>query len=308
MSEIKDLRSADAPVAPNFDLVVAGLAFFEIFLPTEIPPPAPGTETLVDARVEFGLGGILNPATTAAAAGLRTAIHHPASDSPMVDTAIVDICRARGIRSSSWPADAGPAVSFVHLSGRDRAFSSFADFRRLATAPAPPRSTWLHVPGLRELFALGPKLRAARAQGTKISLSSSWAPQELARFSSDCPCPLDLIVANQAEVEMMFGSLDAGLRGLGALSTRRVISMGRAGLVAADGDRVLQRPAEPIGADEIVDTVGAGDALVGGMLAGLVLEEEFVTALDRGQRAAGLQLRTRGGLAPTVYPQGETIP
>ena len=53
---------------PRVELCVAGLVYFEVFVPGGVIPP-PGEELFVD-NLRLGLGGALNTASVAAALGL----------------------------------------------------------------------------------------------------------------------------------------------------------------------------------------------------------------------------------------------
>ncbi|MFZ3028136.1 MAG: carbohydrate kinase family protein, partial [Rhodoferax sp.] len=57
------------------DLVVVGLAYFEVFVPPHARP-APGEEVFVDGMT-LALGGALNTASVAAALGLRVTLCLP---------------------------------------------------------------------------------------------------------------------------------------------------------------------------------------------------------------------------------------
>lgn len=57
------------------DLVVVGLAYFEVFVPPHAHP-APGEEVFVDGMT-LALGGALNTASVAAALGLRVTLCLP---------------------------------------------------------------------------------------------------------------------------------------------------------------------------------------------------------------------------------------
>ena len=61
-----------------------------------------------------------------------------------------------------------------------------------------------------------------------------------------------------------------------------VVTRGGEGSLAFNG-RVVERPAEPVA---VVDTLGAGDALIAAVIAAQVRGDDMQTALDQGARAA----------------------
>jgi fructoselysine 6-kinase len=75
-----------------------------------------------------------------------------------------------------------------------------------------------------------------------------------------------------------------------------VVSRGKAGcLMLADGE-VIEQPAVPA---RVVDTLGAGDALIAGVIAAMIEDAGSGVALDRGVRSAAAACEHIGAWPPT---------
>jgi 2-dehydro-3-deoxygluconokinase len=89
-----------------------------------------------------------------------------------------------------------------------------------------------------------------------------------------------------------------------ALGARAVaVTMGARGLYVRAGGEPVHLP--PASAGEVVDTTGAGDALVGTTAARLALGDDLLEALRRGNAAAARSLAGAGGtgwLPPAARP------
>ena len=80
------------------------------------------------------------------------------------------------------------------------------------------------------------------------------------------------------------------------LNQKIIVTLGKRGLVAIDGDRALEVPGIPVSS---VDTTGAGDCFVGyfssQILKGLTLEDALIVA----NKAASISVQ-RNGAAPSI--------
>lgn len=131
---------------------------------------------------------------------------------------------------------------------------------------------WLVAQQELPLQAIRRAFDRARAAGVKTLLNAAPFRPEAVELLPLC----DLLVVNEGEAAALLGA-SAGdpvaaalaLRALGPAAV--LISLGAAGLVWADAHQVLRVPARAVKA---IDTVGAGDTLVGAL----------VTALSEGQR------------------------
>ena len=84
-----------------------------------------------------------------------------------------------------------------------------------------------------------------------------------------------------------------------------IISLGKYGALFSDGHRSLYAPAVPV---EACSTVGAGDALVGGVLSGLSQGEPMEDALRRGVAAGCASVMTDGTQLLTVNDFESILP
>jgi 2-dehydro-3-deoxygluconokinase len=169
----------------------------------------------------------------------------------------------------------------------------------------------LHVTGITP--ALSPSARAAtfaaveeaRAAGVPVSLdvnhrAALWSADEAGPVLADLAARVDVLFAGDDESGLLgaTGEPEAVVKALAALGPAQVVlKLGaRGALAAVDGD-LLQVPAFPV---VVVDSVGAGDAFVGGYLAELLLGADPLTRL---RTAAAC-----GAFAVTVPGDWEGLP
>jgi fructokinase len=121
-----------------------------------------------------------------------------------------------------------------------------------------------------------------------------------------------ILKASAEDVELFYRSRD--LSAVAREWSRRgprlvIVTRGEAGVLAAFGGAILERPARPVA---VVDTVGAGDAFHAGVLgsldarghlslgaAGTWTEDTVRHALDLACAAAALACTSRGAIAPS---------
>jgi ribokinase len=135
-------------------------------------------------------------------------------------------------------------------------------------------------------------LRLARAAGRRSVLNLSPAPTE-----PDVAALLavaDIIVLNEGEARTVAGGApdaESAARELCARGANLVVvTLGDRGALAVDGDTLTAVPAAPV--PELVDSSGAGDAFLCGVVAGLARRESLDDALALG---ALLAARILGG-------------
>jgi ribokinase len=119
----------------------------------------------------------------------------------------------------------------------------------------------------------------------------------------------DVIICNEVELSTLLGrSVPSGSEPEAARQLRRsesqviVVTLGARGAIAVDGAEVVAQPAFNV---RVVDTVGAGDAFVGGFVAGNWFSAGVATALRWGC-AAGSLATTKPGAQPSM-PQLESV-
>lgn len=277
-------------IKPSAELCVAGLVYFEVFVPGGVIPP-PGEELFVE-NLRLGLGGALNTASVAAALGLDVVLAHPRGQG-LSDSAIAHTTQQLHIPTLTWASQHNPAVSLVFSGLQDRSFVSAADFGALALCRELPSARWIHVPGLLEARHLAAPLARARSAGAKISVSGSWAPEELTALSSLTHQPWDLLILNDKEAA--FAAVDPKLAPdrLQGAARNVVVTLGPDGALGRLDGAWVSADAVPVAA---VDFTGAGDAFCAGVLASLLRGITGDAALRHGCRVAARLLTQAGGV------------
>ncbi len=169
----------------------------------------------------------------------------------------------------------------------------------------------LHVTGITP--ALSPSARAAtfaaveeaRAAGVPVSRdvnhpAALWSGDEAGPVLADLVTRVDVLFAGDDEAGLLgaTGEPEAIVKGLAALGPAQVVlKLGARGALAAVDGELVQVPAFPV---VVVDSVGAGDAFVGGYLAELLLGADHLTRL---RTAAAC-----GAFAVTVPGDWEGLP
>ncbi|NDP40746.1 MAG: carbohydrate kinase family protein [Rhodoferax sp.] len=272
------------------DLVVIGLAYFEVFVPPHVRPP-PGEELFIDG-IQLALGGALNTATVAAALGLRVTLCVPMGHG-IVDQAVALLAQRLGITLAPLPARDNPAISLVFSDANDRAFVSTAELDVLVSVKRLPASAWVHVPGLEEAARLGGPLALARQDGARISVSGSWSPRQLSVLAERKENAWDLLVLNEKEAQAACGDVAAAPQVLAQAAHSVLVTLGAQGVVGVLNAVPVRVPALPV---KVVDATGAGDAFCAGVIAGLVRGLTPEASVRLGTRTAAKILNQIGGL------------
>ncbi len=275
---------------PAEELCVAGLVYFEVFVPG-MHLPASGEEKFVDT-IRLGLGGALNTASVASALGLSVCLAHPRG-SGLSDSAIAQRIAALGIPSVNWPARSDPAVSLVFSGTNDRSFVSAADFASLNDCESLPAASWIHVPGLLEARRLARPLALARAAGARISVSGSWAPQELTELRDQSGQPWDLLILNSKEAALAAAKASEAPAKLKGAAVSVVVTDGADGAFGHLEGRWVSCPGEKVAAK---DFTGVGDGFCAGLLTALLRKLDGEQALRYGCRVAARLLTQAGGV------------
>lgn len=271
------------------DLVVVGMAYFEVFVPPHQRPPA-GEELFVDS-IQLALGGALNSATVAAALGLNVTLCVPLGQG-IVDQAVVLLTERLGIRLEPLEASDNPAVSLVFSDSNDRSFVSTSEFEVLAKVKHLPASRWVHVPGLEEAYRLKEPLAQAQRDGARILVSASWSPHQLSQLAERKSPAWDLLVLNEKEALAACGDVATAPQRL-AVAASVLVTLAANGVCGVLDGTTLQIPALTV---QVVDPTGAGDAFCGGLIAGLLRGATPKAAVQLGTRAAARILQQTGGI------------
>lgn len=182
-----------------------------------------------------------------------------------------------------------------------------------ADLPAMDGAEWLHITGITP--ALSPSCREAtfaaveraRESGTRVCFDPNvrealWDdPAEMRETLLDLAGQADLVVPGVGEGAAMLGADDPAAiadafheRGVEQV----VVTQGGNGAYASDDDTAAEIPPAPV--ETVVDTVGAGDGFVAGLLAGLLDGDSLEAAARQGAAV--------GAFAVTVDGDVEGLP
>ena len=156
-----------------------------------------------------------------------------------------------------------------------------------------PEGAHLHLAGytlLREGSRAAGIAALTRARGRGMTISVD--PSSAAPLTAVGPPTflewvghVDLLVPNFDEATVLSGELRPGpaAMDLASVATEVVVKLGARGALWSDGVRVIERPAE---ARAVVDTTGAGDAFLAGLLSAWRPGADPAAALDAACRLA----------------------
>lgn len=275
---------------------VAGLIFFEVYLPPESTDVPLGREILVD-DIDVGVGGALNPASVAAALDIDTTVAHPRGGGPTDAATAAELDRL-DLDSRTWTATDDPAISLVRSESGDRGFVTRADYDALAEAPTLDAFDWIHVPGLEEAHRLDAQLRRARSSKTTVSVAGSWAPERLDALTTTDEPHWDLLIVNSPEAQRATAetteSTTAMLAELTAAATDVIITDGPRAVYARLGEDNVEHRVPDI--DDIVDATGAGDAFGAGYIAARLQGSSRPDAIEAAIDVAARVVQIHGGV------------
>lgn len=265
--------------------------------------PLPG-ETLRGQRFGSCLGGKgANQAVAAARLGARVAL---AARVGLLENgaAMVEQLKGEGVdtHAVAQPADEVPGVALIVVGAEDAENQIVTVAGSNGTLPLEQVEA-LELNGLRWLVAqqelplqsVARAFERAHAAGVKTLLNA-------APFRAGCEALLplvDLLVVNALEAQALVTTLGGGVaepealaRALRAKGPGAVlVSLGADGLCWLDDQGILRVPARPVKA---VDTVGAGDTLVGALVTALAEGQPIAQALAFSQAAAAIAVSRPG--------------
>lgn len=185
-----------------------------------------------------------------------------------------------------------------------RAGSAGSRLRPADVTPAfdapPPRL--LHVTGITCALGVEPyqavveAVRRARAAGTTVCLDVNhrqrlWSVAKAADTLRPLLPSIDLVVASDDELAVLTGASDPVPALLSAGVTEVVVKHGAGGATSHSATGAVHRPARTV---PVVDTVGAGDAFVAGLLSGWLDGADVPARLDRAVTTGAFAVATRG--------------
>lgn len=307
----------------NWDLFTLG--------ETMLRMAAPGHQRLdqVDA-LDVTVGGAeSNVAANLARLGKRTAWFSRLTDNPLGHL-ITQELRAHGVDTSlvQFTPNDRVGLYFVEYGSAPRGIRVVYDRANSAASKMQPadvpvdaiaRSKWLHLtgitPALSDSCAAAARyaLDAALKAGIPVSFDVNyrallWTPEQAAAaLAPFCEAAGVVFVALRDAVNL-FGApddIDSALRTLQSRWGGTVImTQGESGAAGFRGGEVVRVPAVPV---EIVDRIGAGDALVSGVLLRLLDGAPLDDALRAGAAMSALKLSLHGDITRTTRAELEAL-
>lgn len=225
---------------------------------------------------------------TLRAEGVDLALARVDPDAPtgliLIESRVGDISRITYYR-------AGSAGSRLAASDVTAAFTG---------AESPPRL--LHITGITCALGSGPHeavstaVARARTAGSLVCLDVNyrqrlWSLTEAAAALRPLVPSIDIVIASDDELGVLTDAADP-VRALRDAGVREVVIKHGAGGATSHSDLgSVHRPARQV---SVVDTVGAGDAFVAGLLSGLLDGAEVDARLDRAVTTGAFAVATRG--------------
>lgn len=262
--------------------------------------PLPG-ETLRGQRFGSCLGGKgANQAVAAARLGARVMLAARVGQRELGSELVAQLAR-EGVdtRCVELAADETPGVALIVVGAQDGENQIVTVAGSNGSLPL-AQVALLPLAGLKWLVAqqelpidsVALAFERARAQGVRCLLNAAPFREDGARL-----LPLvDLLVVNRLEAGALLDTANAtpeqlaqALRARGPSAV--LLSLGADGLVWADGQGLMHLPARRV---QAVDTVGAGDTLVGALVTALAEGQGRDAALAFAQAAAALAVSRPG--------------
>jgi ribokinase len=269
-------------------------------------PRAGETQLGFDFSASAGGKGA-NQALAARRAGSAVALHGAVGRDTFAEPALA-LLRQDGVDIDGVKTlDAPTGVALIHVDGDGQnTITVVTGANGLVDAASVPASALgpanivvmqLETP-CAEVTALA---RRTRAGGGRVVLNA--APAE--RLAPELLSQVDVLVVNESEAATLGRSsspAEFATAFAARFGTAVVVTLGANGLIAVSRDAQLRLPAPKV---TVVDTVGAGDALVGALAAALDRGTPWPRALREGL-AAGSLACTRAG-AQTALPWRDEI-
>lgn len=291
------------------------------------PPHFGRLEAARSLDVEVG-GAELNTAAGLARLGRSAAWVSRLPDDPL-GRLVGNRVREAGVddRWVRYAADGRCGLYFLEFGAAPRASSVLYDRKDSAAARMEPGTfdwgavfagaKWFHVTGITAALsptaaaAVAEAVRAARSAGVRVSVDLNyraklWPAEEAARVLGELVPLCDVLIAGAADAEQLWGvtgddfaEVAGGLAerfGVGVVAGARreapVVWRNRFGAVAVAGGREYESAWHEV---EVVDRLGAGDALAAGLIHGL-LDGDLQKAVDYGAALGALKQTVPGDL------------
>jgi pseudouridine kinase len=220
---------------------------------------------------------------------------------------VTGVIRRAGRATAEYVAllepDGALAMAAADMGLLDELYLAVAAALPLAAA-GPGR--WLFADCNAPADVLADLIGQARVRGLSLALDAISTPK-----ASRLPHELQgvgCLFLNRDEARAVLGGADAPeamARALAARGAARlVLTLGRDGLIAVDGETVEQIPAE---ATEVRDVTGAGDANIAGVLHGLALGWPLARAARFGAHLAARTVAVMASVDPALSPEAARV-
>lgn len=313
------------------------IAFGEVMVRLA-PPHFQRLEQARSLDVEIG-GAELNTASGLVRLGRSAAWVSRLPDNPL-GKLVANRVREIGVSDQfvQYDADARCGLYFLEFGAAPRASSILYDRKDSAIALVTPGmfdwpaifadARWFHVSGITAALSAGAAdavneaMRAARAAGVTISVdlnyrSKLWSRERAAEVMGSLLPMCDVLIASEADAEFLFGitgddftEVAAGLAerfGVKTVvGTRREADLVWKNRFAAVGFSAGQAVESAWYDVEIVDRLGAGDALASGLIHGL-LDGDLKMGLDYGAAMGALKHTIPGDLPWVTKAEVEAV-
>lgn len=306
-----------------YDLITFGETMLRL-----APPPNQRLEGAMELQVNVG-GAESNVAVNLARLGKRTAWFSRLPDNPLGHTAR-NIIRQHGVDVSHvvWSDDQRMGLYFVETGLPPRGALVWYDRQYSAASQLAPddlpleifsQSRWLHLTGI--TAALSPTCRAcvrvsidhARKQNVTVSFdvnyrSLLWDASTAVRTLTPFCEAADVVFVARRDAVLLWGAPDDASECADWVQRKWggtvIVSDGQRGAVINDGEKLVSRPSLPT---QVIDRVGAGDALAAGVICRLLEHAALEDALRFGLALAALKLSMPGDFALTNRDEVETL-
>lgn len=262
--------------------------------------PLPG-ETLRGQRFASCLGGKgANQAVAAARLGARVGLAARVGRLEQGEAMVAELAsKGVDVRHVAQPADETPGVALIVV-GREDAENQIVTVAGSNGCLPISQVETLPMAGLRWLVAQqelpleSVALAFERARAAGVSTLLNAAPF---RSGGESLLPLcDLLVVNETEAQAMLpqqhGDAESRAQALRAMGPAAVLmSLGAEGAIWVDADGSRRCSAHRV---QAVDTVGAGDTLVGALVTALAEGQDIAAALRFAQAAAAVAVSRPG--------------
>jgi 2-dehydro-3-deoxygluconokinase len=307
----------------TFDLTTFGESMLRFSVPEGVRLQAAAQLDVWPAGAEANVAALL------ARLGRRTAWHSALPANPL-GRLVADHLRAAGVDLDGvrWHENGRMGTYYIEFAAPPRAAQVIYDRAdSVVTHFTPEDLDWdrlldtrlIHLTGITP--ALSPScaavvqaiLQKAKAAGIPVSFDVNyraklWPEAEARDWLLPVIRGVDLLFCGQGDARRVFGiegEPDAMAHALAALTSARqvVVSIGDQGAVGWDGTQLYHQAALPV---QVIDRIGAGDALAAGVIHGW-MNGSLETGLRYGAALAALALSQHGDAVITTPAELEAL-